>query len=60
MIDSGNEMIPVWRQCELLGLARSSHYYDSQRDEGYNLHLMNLIDEQFTRTPFYGVERMKA
>lgn len=53
-------MIPVYRQCELLGLSRSSYYYQSQRDDGYNLYLMNLIDEQFTRTPFYGVERMRA
>ena len=53
-------MIPVYRQCELLGLARSSYYYRSQRDDDYNLSLMNLIDEQFTKTPFYGVERMMA
>lgn len=60
MFDSGNVMIPISRQCELVGLARSSYYYDSQRDDSYNLWLMNLIDEQFTRTPFYGVERMTA
>lgn len=53
-------MIPIRRQCELLGLARSSYYYESERDDGYNLRLMNLVDEQFTRTPFYGVERMRA
>jgi len=53
-------MIPVYRQCDLLGLARSSYYYHSQRDDDYNLYLMNLIDEQFTKTPFYGVERMMA
>jgi len=53
-------MIPVYRQCELLGLSRSSYYYQSQRGDGYNLYLMNLIDEQFTKTPFYGVERMRA
>ena len=60
MFDPGNVMIPISRQCELVGLARSSYYYDSQRDDSYNLWLMNLIDEQFTRTPFYGVERMTA
>ncbi|MCD6506685.1 transposase [Candidatus Poribacteria bacterium] len=26
----------------------------------YNLHLMRLIDEQYTKTPFYGVPRMTA
>jgi len=60
LIDPGDKIIPIWRQCELLGLPRSSYYYDSQRDDSYNLHLMNLIDEQFTRTPFYGVERITA
>jgi putative transposase len=53
-------MIPICRQCELLGLPRSSYYYESRRDDSYSLHVMNLIDEQFTKTPFYGVERMTA
>lgn len=53
-------MIAVSRQCELLGLCRSSYYYSSQQDDSYNLLLMRLIDEQFTRTPFYGVPKMTA
>jgi len=60
LIDQGHDVIPLWRQCKLLGLARSSYYYDSHRNDAYNLYLMNLIDEQFTKTPFYGVERMTA
>ena len=60
MIDPGNVQIPIYRQCELLGLPRSSYYYESQRDDSYNLMLMSLIDEQFTRTPFYGVPRITA
>lgn len=35
-------------------------YYDSQREDSYNQMLTGLIDEQFTRTPFYGVPRMTA
>ena len=53
-------MITVSRQCELLGLSRSAYYYRSQGDDRYNLQLMNLLDEQFTRRPFYGVDRMVA
>ena len=53
-------MFPIGIQCDLIALARSSYYYGSQRDDRYNLHLMNLIDEQFTKTPFYGVKRMTA
>jgi putative transposase len=53
-------MISVSRQCELLGLARSSYYYHPEKDERYNHVLMNLMDEQFTRTPYYGVPKMTA
>ena len=51
--------ISKWRQCELLGLSRSSLYYKPQGLSNYNLELMNLLDEQYTRTPFYGVLKMK-
>ena len=60
MIEPNSKVIPLSRQCELLGLSRSSYYYFSRRDESYNRHLMDLIDEQFTRTPFYGVSKMTA
>jgi putative transposase len=60
LVKPGYAMIAVSRQCELLGLSRSAYYYRSQRDDSYNLQLMNLLDEQFTRTPFYGVDRMVA
>jgi putative transposase len=53
-------MLSISRQCELLGLSRASYYYRSERDDRYNQRLMNLIEEQFTRLPFYGVERMTA
>jgi len=58
MIEPDHDKIAISRQCELLGLSRASYYYESQRDDSYNGLLMNLIDEQFTRTPFYGVLRM--
>ena len=58
MIEPRHEMIPITRQCELLGLSRSSYYYVSDRDDSYNQLLMNRIDEQFTKTPFYGVPKM--
>lgn len=59
-MEPGNTMISVSHQCKLLGLSRSSFYYRSQGDSSYNLILMNLIDEQFTKTPFYEVARMTA
>jgi len=53
-------MLTVSRQCELIGFSRSSFYYQPVADDHYNLLLMRLIDEQFTRTPFYGVPKMTA
>ena len=46
------------RQCELLGLARSSYYYDPAPGSEENLLLMRLLDEQYTRTPFYGLRKL--
>jgi len=60
MVDPGDPMIAISRQCDLLRFALSSFYYDSRRDDSYNLMLMNRIDEQFTKTPFYGVPKMTA
>jgi putative transposase len=58
MIDIAHREITISRQCELLGLPRASYYYESNRDDSYNELIMNLIDEQFTKTPFYGVPRI--
>jgi len=53
-------MIPVSRQCDLLDLARSSFYYLPAGEDEENLMLMRRIDEQFTKTPYFGVRRMTA
>ena len=60
MIELGHIEIPIYRQCELLGLSRAGYYYQPQGESPLNLHLMSLIDEQYTRMPFYGVEKMTA
>jgi putative transposase len=44
----------------LLGLSRSSYYYEGRGESEENLRLMNLLDEQYTKTPFYGSPRMTA
>ena len=46
------------QQTELLGLNRSSLYYHPKGISDYNIQLMNLLDDQYTKTPFYGVEKM--
>jgi len=58
MIEWDHPEISVRRQCELIGLNRSSLYYEPAGESEYNLLLMRLIDEQYTKTPFYGWPRM--
>ena len=58
MIEKDNESVSVLRQCELLGLCRSSVYYEKKEPDEYDLELMRLIDEQYTKTPFYGSRKM--
>lgn len=50
--------ISVRRQCELIELNRSNLYYEPAGVNTYNLELMRLLDEKYTRTPFYGVCKM--
>jgi len=60
LIETVNIEIPISRQCELIGLSRSGYYYQPQGETELNLHLMNLIDEQYTKMPFYGIDKMTA
>lgn len=50
--------ISVRRQCELLGVHRSGLYYEPVGESSENLWLMRLLDEQYTRAPFYGSRKM--
>jgi putative transposase len=52
--------LSIRRQCELIGLARSSFYYEPLGESERNLSLMRRIDEQHLRAPFFGVEEMTA
>ena len=52
--------LSVARQCELLGLCRASYYYRPVGESAQNRELLRRLDEQYTRTPFYGVRRMTA
>jgi len=60
MIEKNHPNLSLARQCDLLGLASSTLYYQARCEDGYNLELMRLLDEQYTRAPFYGVLRMTA
>jgi putative transposase len=59
-VDREHPEISVRRQCELLGVNRSTLYYEPLGESAENLRLMRLLDEQYTRTPFFGSRRMTA
>ena len=60
LIEPRHTELGIAQQCELLGLARSSYYYEPVPPSEENLVLMRLLDEQYTRTPFYGARKMAA
>lgn len=53
LVDRENHRITLGRQTELLGVSRSSLYYQPEVSER-DLIIMNLIDEIFTDNPTYG------
>ena len=57
-MDRGHSDISIRRQCELLGVNRSGLYYEPLGESQENLTLMRLLDEQYTRAPFYGSRKM--
>jgi putative transposase len=58
LVDEGHAELSIRRQCELLGLSRSSFYYEPAEVSAEDLRLMRLIDEPYTARPFYGSRRM--
>jgi putative transposase len=50
--------LSIRRQSMLLNIPRGKFYYKPRSESQLNLYLMDLIDRQYQRTPFYGVPRM--
>jgi putative transposase len=58
-IDPRIQNLSILRQCELLGLARSTYYYSPNVMESpENLFLMRKIDRLYTDHPYYGSPRI--
>ena len=54
--DNDNSIV---RQCELLGVCRSTYYYEPANQESdLNLEIMAELDKQYLKTSFYGKRRM--
>jgi putative transposase len=60
MIERDHTGISILRQCRILGIHRSGFYYQPCAEPQENLTLMRVLDEQYFRTPFYGVRRLTA
>ena len=52
--------LSVVKQCSLLGISRSSVYYQSTSISPEDLELMGLLDRQYLKTPYYGSRRMRV
>ena len=53
--------LSIQRQCELIGLPRSSYYREglTGQETPKNLELMRLIDNEYTAHPFYGTRQIR-
>ena len=58
MLDKDDKDLSMRKQCDLLSICRSGLYYQKRPENPYNIELMNLIDEEFTRHPYMGVVSM--
>ena len=59
MLDSKHPGLSLKRQCDLLGINRSSVYYKLRPIRPEDLEMMKLIDEQYMKTPVYGTRSMR-
>jgi putative transposase len=58
LIDEDHPELSVRRQCELVGLNRSTLYYEPTPETPGNLALMRLIDQEYTAHPFLGSRKI--
>lgn len=54
----GHVEISIARQCELLGISRTAYYYRPVGTSEDDLSRMRVLDEVFTKYPFYGSRRL--
>lgn len=58
LIEPDYRDISLGRQCDLLGIARSTYYHTPAGESSENLALMRALDEIYTEHPYYGRRRM--
>jgi putative transposase len=57
-IEVGHPTLTIERQCQLVGIGRASFYRQPCRESPENLRVMRWLDEQYLKTPFYGIRKM--
>ena len=57
-IDPQHPSLRVQRQCDLLGVPRSTYYYQPRPESAENLRLLRRLDEFYMECPFFGSRRM--
>jgi len=60
MIERNHRQLPLTVQCRLLGVSRSSLYYQPRAVSPEEVALKHRIDEIYTACPFYGSRRIAA
>jgi putative transposase len=58
LIDVDHPQLSVRRQCELLGLERSTFYYQPCTESAENLKWMRAIDRLYLQRPYFGSRRI--
>lgn len=54
MVEINHNKLTIKDQCRILGLSRSSYYYQPKQESSVNLELMRLIDEHYLNHPEKG------
>lgn len=58
-IEPDHPSISIARQCELLGFSRAAYYYRPMAADDNDLACMRVMDEVFTKHPFFGSRRLR-
>lgn len=58
LIERDHSVLSISKQCELLSLSKGALYDKPVPIDEYSLMLMDLLDRQYLKTPFYGSRKM--
>jgi putative transposase len=60
LIEWNSQEISLSRQCKLLSLSKGALYYEPVKMDQFSLSIMEFIDYQHTKVPFFGSRKMVA